>query len=289
MAAKEKRLIPEETQEFLNPILTGPANKAWRALILINRAKSPMPKVEEPSAIEKTGNIHIANKTSFSASQLNDKWTSTKALNNFDKDKTKLAIEAKAKNYTLGKRNNLTAPKNEIIIINTNTVPATCLTIQNRPNEINIESVSTWASVKSFGRNDPFQIYNGSEKTITFEISWYSVDSVNRDDVVTKCKLLESWTKSDGYRTAPPLLKLVWGGSGIFENDEFILSSAPYKLTHFQSGHIKRDEVTMVKDLKLLPNFATQTLIFKKVTSGNTTYDQMVNPEILKRTIGVKQ
>ena len=310
MAAKEKKnIISNEAREFIDPILTGPANKAWRALILLNRETSGMPKAAEPTMAELTSNHHIANTESFSASQMNNPWVANKALNQFDTKKSSEALLARAKDFTT-KRPNITIPKNQIIIINTNTVPATKLIIQNRPNELSVDPVSSWASVKSFGRNDPFQIYNGSEKTISFDISWYSVDAENRDDVVTKCKLLESWTKSDGYQTSPPILKISWGGSEIFESELFILTSANYKLTHFQSSHYqvsgnawptqnknmpawpaKQNQVPMttVKDLKLLPNCATQTLIFKKVSMGNTTHSQIVNPDILKRTIGVER
>lgn len=297
--AKERKLLEiSNNNGVIDEILTGPANKAWRALILINRNTSGMRKAEGVSFNEEMDNNHLSNEGSFSLAQGKDSWQSAKIASSINKIPVEEIIKSKSIDYTKGKSFLKNPYKNDIIIVNTNTSPATCLTIQNRPNEISIEPVSTWASVKSFGRNDPFQIYNGSEKSITFDISWYSIDSEYRDDVVTKCKLLESWTKSDGYKSSPPLLRIQWGKSGLFDDDLFILTSASYKLTHFQDacldktggawtkeGIPKQD----IKDLKLLPNHATQTLVFKKVTNKNTTYNEMVDSKIIKRTLGISQ
>lgn len=201
--------------------------------------------------------------------------------------------------------------KNDIIIVNLDA--RMYLTIQNRPHELKVEPTSNWVSVKSMGRNNPFMIYTGSEDTISFDTSWYSNDPSRYDDVVTKCKLLESWTKADGYISGPPLLQIIWGNSGLFQDDYFILYSAPYTLKNFNDkavgtwttksvntsdsptwdpktglisggGVIDESQGTdldtpkyNMKNKRLLPSVATQTLTFKRVTGNNYTHTQILN------------
>ncbi len=143
----------------------------------------------------------------------------------------------------------------------------------------------------SMGRNNPFMMYTGGEDTISFDISWYSNDPMNREDVLTKCRLLESWSKANGYNQAPPVLRISWGTSGIFDNDLFILYSASYKLNNFQDRYsgssIDTDEfsrsVTRTINLGLLPSIATQSLVFKKVTGKNLTHNDICSPEKLQK------
>lgn len=173
--------------------------------------------------------------------------------------------------------------------------------IQNRPDRLRVEPAATWAAVKSMGRNNPFYFYTGGEDTITFDISWYSIDADHRDDVVNKCRLLESWARADGYISSPPTLRIQWGNSGLFEDDLFILASAPYELTNFQNasrmmrrydndpdtGQRITNTVSQPYDLKLLPNCATQTLTFKRVTKNNRTWEEIIPSSKLQYTPGV--
>lgn len=182
------------------------------------------------------------------------------------------------------------ARQNDIIIFNLSVSPYQSITLQNRPDELKVDPKSTWATVASMGRNNPFYLYTGGEDTISFDISWFVNDPARRDEVVAKCRLLESWTKADGYNAAPPILLIKWGGSGIFDNDNFILESAPYTLTHFQDRtRSKADEYYkgQIQDLKLYPNCAKQTLTFKKVTPSNITHAQIVDPAVLKGIQGI--
>lgn len=203
-----------------------------------------------------------------------------------------LAIEKR--NYTEARFKALEAiPKarqNDIIIFNLSVSPYQSITLQNRPDELKVDPKSSWATVASMGRNNPFYLYTGGEDTISFDISWFVSDPTRRDEVVAKCRLLESWTKANGYQAAPPVLLIKWGGSGIFDNDNFILESAPYTLTHFQDRAMgKADEYYkgQIQDLKLYPNCAKQTLTFKKVTASNITHAQIVDPAVLKGIQGI--
>lgn len=175
---------------------------------------------------------------------------------------------------------------NSIIIFNTHTSPYTSIVIQNRPNEIQVNPQSTWVAIKSMGRNNPFYMYTGGEDTITFDISWYVSDPDHLEEVLAKCRLLESWTKANGYDQAPPTLKISWGNADLFKNRDFILESCPYRLTNFQNASRANlpsyQENTSVRSSEILdkglyPSCATQTLTFKKVTYGNAGYREIID------------
>lgn len=63
------------------------------------------------------------------------------------------------------------------------------------------------------GRNTPMYHYTGSEDIVQFNVSWYCDDPDNPAEVLTKCRLLESWSKSNAYQAAPPILQIQWGNS----------------------------------------------------------------------------
>lgn len=297
------KVAQEITELEQGRIFQSPLNKVWRALILINRATSPMAKVEpnELGKVQDDRNAHVAKKGSYSLAQTKSEWYQTRVAAkaagiNFDK-----VLKAKSVNYTIANKFTSELIKNDIVIANLNVSPAISLVIQNRPDRLRVEPAATWAAVKSMGRNNPFYFYTGGEDTITFDISWYSVDANHRDDVVNKCRLLESWTRADGYSASPPTLRIQWGNSGLFEDDLFILAAAPYELTHFQNasrmlwrydhdpntGQRMTNTVGQPFNLKLLPNCATQTLTFKRVTKNNRTWGEIIPASKLQYTPGV--
>lgn len=298
------KVAQEITELEQGRIFQSPLNKLWRALILINRATSPMAKAE-PNKLGKVydaQNAHVARKGSYSLAQTQSEWyqniiaAKTAGINS---DKV---LKAKSVDYTIANKFTSELIKNDIVIANLNVSPAISLVIQNRPDRLRVEPAATWAAVKSMGRNNPFYFYTGGEDTITFDISWYSVDEVHRDDVVNKCRLLESWARADGYSASPPTLRIQWGNSGLFEDDLFILAAAPYELTHFQNASRMRwrrydnypdtgqritNTVSRPYNLKLLPNCATQTLTFKRVTKNNRTWEEIIPASKLQYTPGV--
>lgn len=287
-------------------VFQSPLNKAWRALILLNRTTSPMAKsgVRETNTEAKKAdaiNSHYAREKSFSVAQSQDPWSNNKVVARTSGVSAEELVKSKAIDYTMANQLVSDIIKNDIVIANLNGTPPVSLVIQNRPNSIRVEPTATWAAVKSMGRNNPFYFYTGGEDTITFDISWYSVDTEHRDDVVNKCRLLESWTRADGYSASPPTLRIQWGNSGLFEDDLFILASAQYELTHFQNAARMRrrydndpdtgqritSTVSQPFNLKLLPNYATQTLTFKRVTKNNRTWEEIIPNEKLIRTPGI--
>lgn len=287
------KVAQEITELEQGRIFQSPLNKVWRALILINRATSPMAKAE-PDKLGKeydAQNAHVARKGSYSLAQTQSEWYQ----NIIAAEKAGISpykvLKAKSVNYTLAHKFTSELIKNDIVIANLNVSPAISLVIQNRPDRLKVEPAATWAAVKSMGRNNPFYFYTGGEDTITFDISWYSVDEAHRDDVVNKCRLLESWARADGYSASPPTLRIQWGDSGLFEDDLFILAAAPYELTHFQNASRKMRgryyNVSRPYNLKLLPNCATQTLTFKRVTKNNRTWEEIIPASKLQYTPGV--
>lgn len=281
-------------------VFTSPLNKLWRAKILLNRATSPMEKARS-SDQDKANDLRNHHYTySTSLEQKSNEWTRIKKYNTTEGGAREV-IDSFATDYTKNNKKTSRSIQNDIIIINKNTTPPTKLVIQNRPNELSINPMGSWVSVKSMGRNNPFMIYTGGEDTISFDISWYVSDPNRRDEVLVKCRLLESWSRANGYKNAPPVLNILWGNSDIFSRDSFILESAPYKLTHFQnsmrSSRYNNDSYTGqrdsstpmdVVDLKLYPNFATQTLTFKRVTPNNRTHLEIIPDELLKGIKGIE-
>lgn len=288
MASIIGKVTGEVTQTIVkgqsSSIFQGPLNKSWRALLLYNRANSNMPK-SEPLKGGKIDDInhHVATWESTSLAQRNDPWTNAKRMS--PKDKPDFWVEATMEDNS--KKPTSSVISNQIVIINKNSSPPISIILQNRPTSINVNPMSYWVSVKSMGRNNPFMIYTGGEDSIQLEVSWFVNDPNNREEVITKCRLLESWTKADGYKSAPPTLKILWGSSGIFDNDTFILESAPYKLDNFQNSYRTNRNGTQI-DLGLLPQCATQTLTFKRVTTNNLTHVEIVTMEALSKTKGIK-
>lgn len=307
LSAKIDNTIAGITNNGLGPI----DNKALRATLLINRANPKLPKINFLEYefggvirdIKNTFGIGLQTARPTSSTSKNGETIFRRATTpnknslvntsfKLENSKSNPGISILSLNQGIRKLQRETLiPKNNIIIINDNVSPPISIVIQNRPNEVNINPQTNWVSIMSMGRNNPFMMYTGGEDTISFDISWYSNDPINREDVLTKCRLLESWSKANGYNRAPPVLRISWGTSGIFDNDLFILYSASYKLNNFQDRYsgssIDTDKfsrsVTRTINLGLLPSIATQSLVFKKVTGKNLTHNDICSPEKLQK------
>lgn len=170
---------------------------------------------------------------------------------------------------------------NQVIIFNTCVSPYQYLKLQNRPTELDFRGETTWAAIKSMGRNLPMYHFTGAEDIIQFNISWYCNDPENPAEVINKCRLLESWTKANGYQNAPPVLQIQWGTSDIFYGNYYILTSATYTLSNFASGcrlrNRKPEEKIYLQNKGLYPYTATQELVFKRVLDHNPVWDEVYN------------
>lgn len=179
--------------------------------------------------------------------------------------------------------------RNEVIIFNL--TPSDegyqYIILQNRPPEVEFNGETSWASIKSFGRNTPMYHFTGAEDKLQFNISWYCNDPDRPWEVVQKCRLLEAWSKANGYTSSPPLLQIDWGGSGLFSNAYFILQSATYRLCNFRDGYMDRNKVPTLRDGKLYPMTATQELVFARVSTENLTYSSIYDKSKLSGINGI--
>lgn len=233
----------------------GPANMLWRLKILTNRLTSLKEKSwDDPTMIDPA------------------KKQPTTKIAKINNEIRRVRIKT-PKNISIKEPRESTI-KNTISIINPNSQAEDGyekIIIQGMPSEIDVSPETTWATARIPGRNNPNYFYTGAEDVITFEISWYT-NQADRKDVTKNCRLLEAWSKGDGY-VAPPELWISWGNGELFKDDTFILTSAKYKLDNFQNSC--KDAKGTLTDLGLLPNSATQTLVFKKTTAGNQTYEDI--------------
>lgn len=180
-------------------------------------------------------------------------------------------------------------------ILNTMEEPYKYIEFQTKPSNIKVNPQTNWATIRSMGRNLPMYHYTGAEDTIEINISWYQDNKQYADDVLNKCRILESWSKANGYLSSPPLLQIVLGdGEGPFDGQYFILYSASYELTHFgvfqykdQKRSSSKDQ-DIASDVKYYPVIARQSLVFKRVMDTNPTWNDIIPNEKVQHTSGVK-
>lgn len=134
------------------------------------------------------------------------------------------------------------------------------LKIQTVPEQIEVQPSSTWSVIPSIGRNNPFYHYTGGEDSLRLTLDWYAVTAA-KEEVIEKCRWVESLSKADGYFKGPPLVVLVFGDLYVY--DTWIIESAPYRLSLFD------------RSAGMFPRQAYQDLTLKKVTPNNTTTEQI--------------
>ena len=148
------------------------------------------------------------------------------------------------------------------------------LTIPFVPRELEYTPSSNFVTIASFGRNNPFYQYTGSEDTLTFEIDWFSKQE-NREDVITQCRWIEALSKADSYDDIPHRVMLNWGSENkLFLDEVWLVVSAPYRLSQFQRAY--RNSDGQVKSMFMLPQQAYQTVTLKRVTKENRTVKQII-------------
>ena len=291
-----------------------PLNKLWRVKLIINRAKSLKDKTSSPlsdggwvpslfslkanakgdpanGVTTKTDPTYLQAKD-FNTSKRRDIGRKSIGLTVLDPSVNEDSTPSAPSPDVLQKHDEKRVKSdpittgNTVSIVSPFTSPYKAIVLQCRPDEVQINPTGTWVAVPSMGRNNPFRMYTGGDDSITFDISWYCNDPNNRDEVITKCRLLESWSKADGYIASPPILQILWGSGDMYKDDFFILESASYKLSHFQNmakRSIPEGDTEYI-NLGLYPNYATQSLVFKRVSGINRTWNNIISIEALKRT-----
>lgn len=309
--------ISKQKGKILNPynkitadphsVLTSEINKLWRAKIFINRATSGLPKDDALTGKSYNPNQAVGDHNILRQPQRNPEangkfkdryrgFIKNGFFNKqtFEKDAPYEREEIVISRQPLSRHQEIkfleSSSNNQVIIYNlTSNGSYSYLVLQNRPPEVEFRGETSWARISSMGRNTPMYHYTGAEDILQFNISWYCSDPNNPAEVISKCRLLEAWTKANGYLSGPPILKIQWGNSGIFDEHRYILTSATYTLKNFQSGHMDRRERNnpQYRDTKLYPMLATQELIFKRVSGYNLGYEDFVTNKALQKTKGV--
>ena len=292
------------SNETVSTILTSEANKLWRAKILLDRVtrkglKDSNIKIKPSSwsSNQDAGPVRSNlgdeySKRSPKYQLLSRKSSKNGAINSVSNVRGNLAevyfpeVWIEPQKEARGK-----SQKGIIRIYALGKSPAEWIQLQTIPQELDFRTESTWAVINSMGRNTPMYHFTGAETVIQMNISWYCNDPANPQEVVTKCRLLEAWSKANGYTAGPPVLTLEWGGSDLFANSLWILTSATYKLSHWRLP-IKvrkigsRELITPegYEDPKLYPSMATQELEFRRVSATNLTYEEIVPKDWLSKT-----
>lgn len=295
-------------------ITTSELNKLWRAKILLDRATRPA-KTGGKASITPEAKLH---KNNIRADRgVNPQTGITESSIRVDVNKAARKVEEQQKELQrkettvsfvedntplegrkikYDKRNNESLTKKRIQIYNISSDPITYLELQTYPEKVSFQGESTWAVINSMGRNTPMYHFTGAESIIQLNISWYCDDPTNPADVLAKCKLLEAWSKGNGYISAPPILKLNWGDSELFKDELFILTAATYELSNWR-GSVKQydrktKELVLPKgyvDTNLLPAMATQELIFRRVSATNLTHNDIISQDLVNKTKGINK
>lgn len=307
------------SSDGVSSTISGNLNKLWRAKIQLDRQVRPsvqgtsrQPQIDHSPKNNGVYDYQISNsdKNTFVAPKKSYSTTTNKknreSSNDWRKDRQWVVVAGDHDPLITSKDRDLDRLKtrsdlgrdlrkaNAIQIINFSANPIQYIQLQTIPSEIQHTDETSWAVINSMGRNVPMYHYTGSETSITFSVSWFSKDRDNPDDVLTKCRLLEAWTKADGYVKAPPILQIRWGSADVFKDQFFILAKADYKLSNWRVASNKYDSKTkrfinVGKQPGLQPSTATQELTFKRVSLTNLSYSDIVSPELLKITKGINK
>lgn len=120
------------------------------------------------------------------------------------------------------------------------------LEIQYVPKEISLVRTPIIAGVAVVGRNNPIHHYVGGTTELNLELDFYSVeDSVQ--DVITKCKWLESLAYGNGFENPPERVRITFGK--LFGNNEvWIVKDVKYKMSHFmvEQGFLPRQATVSI-------------------------------------------
>lgn len=173
-------------------------------------------------------------------------------------------------------------PKDFIAIVDIDTEPARYIKLPFVPGVLEFKPESNFVGLASFGRNNPFYQYTGSEDTLSFTIDWHS-NTQSREDVIFYCRWLESLTKANGYESRPHRVMVVWGGGSddpsysklLGPDNKWLLVSAPYTLTQFNRGY-RDPETGEVINTNMLPQQAIQNVVFKRLAEHNYTTEDIL-------------
>lgn len=112
--------------------------------------------------------------------------------------------------------------------------PTERLTIQFVPPELTITRNTKIGEVEVIGRNNPLYHYTGGSTKLDFDLEFYAEDDL-QEEVIGKCKWIESLGYSQGFQQPPPKVKLVFGN--IFRDELWTVANPSYKLGGFDPNN----------------------------------------------------
>lgn len=172
--------------------------------------------------------------------------------------------------------NRTSQEKPRLKLINLDRDPIQIITLPWIPETISMDPVSRLVAIPSVGRNLPFYHYTGSEDTLEFVIDWFFTDDRSRKQAMTMATWVESFSKTDGYSSSLPRIKLVCGD--LFRDSIWLVEHAPYTIRRFSAtllDQLNKDEYEIIKH-ELLPQQVTQEIVLKRV--GFSLHEPGHNP-----------
>lgn len=122
--------------------------------------------------------------------------------------------------------------------------------IQFVPKELDLNRTSDYAEIAIVGRNNPLYHYVGGSNTLTLDLDFYAEDE-NKEDVIAKCRQIESWSMNNSYQQPPENIRVTFGQ--LFKpNEIWLISSCPVKYSNFDKvkGFLPR-QAYMTLELQL--------------------------------------
>lgn len=108
------------------------------------------------------------------------------------------------------------------------------LDIQYVPDDLTIDRSPSIADVAVIGRNNPVHHYSSGKTSLKLQLDFYAEEE-DRQDVIRKCRWLESLGYSDGLSRPPEQIKLVFGD--LFRDEIWIVKKVSYKLSNFNKEY----------------------------------------------------
>ncbi len=188
-----------------------------------------------------------------------------------------MAIEITNPLSVLTKKGRSVPPRSNIHIVKVDTddPEKDSVTLPWIPKSLDFDPMSKLVAMPSIGRNLPFYHYTGAEDSLEFIIDWFFTDDKSRTKALHSATKMESFSKSNGYDEVLPRLKIIWGGSNIFKNSIWLLEHAPYRLSNWVD-HVWDFHKDEYVSFELLPQQIIQEVKFKKISSHNLTYQDII-------------
>lgn len=103
--------------------------------------------------------------------------------------------------------------------------------LQYLPKEIVLDRTANVADIVIVGRNNPVHQYTSGNTEMVLELDFHSVEA-NREDVIRKVRMIQSWASNDGSSVPAEIIRLTFGK--LFKpNEVWVIKKAPAKLSMF--------------------------------------------------------